>query len=68
MRALEQRAAVLADRARSRRVRQVAEQLQRLMPDADVDERGAMVQVAGAGLRRRWLNHPALRFLAKGLP
>ena len=67
MKAIERRAAEIGDRTRSRRTRELADRLRELVPDAGVEERGSTIQLTGAGLRRRWLNDPELRFVARML-
>lgn len=68
MKAVERRAVDIGARARGRRAERLADELRALLPEAEVEERGSSIRLTGVGLRKRWLNEPALRFITRTIP
>ncbi len=65
MKALQKRAAAMAERLRRERASKLKTIVGELLPDAEIEERGTTIQLTGPGLRKRWLTNPTLRFLGR---
>ncbi len=65
--ALQRHGERLARDHQQRRMAQIADHLRGILGDAAVEVEEARVLVSGAGIIRRWLIDPSLRFLAGGL-
>lgn len=67
MEKLLRRGGDLADAARQRAVRRVAQQLRTLFGTAQVEVEEARVLAGGRRMMKRWLTDPAVRFFGGGV-
>jgi GAF domain-containing protein len=64
MEALLKRAEQIAAAREQARLRQVAQELKKILGEAAVQIEGSRLLISGRGIMKRWLVDPALRFLA----